>query len=578
MSYQALYRKYRPTNFSEVVGQDVVTKTLQHALMSGRVSHAYLFSGPRGIGKTTLSKILAKSVNCLELENGNACGHCKNCIEASKRECPDIIEIDAASNNGVDEIRELRDKINLVPSELKYKVYIIDEVHMLSIGAFNALLKTLEEPPSHVIFILATTDLHKVPITIVSRCQCFYFKRISEHDIVSRMKEVVEKEKIQIDDDVLLAIANYSDGGMRDALGLLDKLVSYSNERITMQDMQEVNGIVSDEDIKELIQHIQKKDVSFVLEQLDEYYKNGKDLIRLVEEMILNLRNQLVSKYLDHNDTIDSAFVSQFAVKLNQILNELKNSGNLKVLLEIELLQFMDDGANQNHIEKLENQIEEKQVLSQKVEKSVNDLNVASHVEKTESIDKKEEIEQRKPDETTSNIANKMTDEEVKSRNDLRINNTFALATKADLLKIRNQWKNIMDYTLDREIGAIACFLADGVPVAASSKNVIITFEYPSMIERGNDIMESVEQAFERIFGTFYHLVFLTNEDWQKEKEQYISNKNQNISYTYQEEVEKIVLIETNETKTDPLDYLDEENNLTKTAIQLFGKDIVKID
>lgn len=574
MSYQALYRKYRPTNFSEVVGQEVATKTLQNALVSGRISHAYLFSGPRGIGKTTLSKIMARAVNCLELENGNPCGHCKNCLASMKRECPDIIEIDAASNNGVDEIRELRDKINLVPSELKYKVYIIDEVHMLSIGAFNALLKTLEEPPSHVIFILATTDLHKVPITIVSRCQCFHFKRISVLAIVDRLKRVVEEENIQIDDDVLLTIANYSDGGMRDALGLLDKLASYSNDRITMEDMQEVNGIVSDEDVKDFIQHIYDRDILFVLNKLDFYYKNGKDLIYLVEQMILNLRNQLVSKYLDHYDAIDSEFISQFAIRLNQILNELKNSTNLKVLLEIELLLFMDR-KDKRLPEKSEWANETKNLKSQISKNDVGEQNKSTSTLDKVGMEENDKVEQKNSIDATTD--QKKTTEEIVERNRLRINNTFALASKADLLNIKDQWKNVMDFTLDHEIGAIACFLADGIPVAASSKNVIITFIYPSMIERGNDMMERVELAFERIFGQFYHLVFLTREDWEKEKKQYISNKNQNILYSYQEENDTIlssnVELESSASLADT-----EDNNLSKTAIQLFGKEIVTVD
>ena len=227
--YQALYRKYRPLYFSDVVGQDNIVKTLKNSIITQSFGHAYMFNGSRGTGKTTVSKIFARTVNCINPKDGEACGKCENCKNAFEKECVDIIEIDAASNNGVDEIRKIIDNINLVPSKLKYKVYIIDEVHMLSIGAFNALLKTLEEPPEHVIFILATTDPQKVPSTIISRCQCFTFNRLPDEIIVDQLKKVAKKEKIKVDSDVLKEIAYFSNGGMRDSLGYLDQLRAYTD-------------------------------------------------------------------------------------------------------------------------------------------------------------------------------------------------------------------------------------------------------------------------------------------------------------------------------------------------------------
>ena len=247
MSYLALYRKYRPVDFNNVYGQEEVVTVLKNAIVTGKISHAYLFCGPRGTGKTTIAKIVARLVNCDNLIDGNPCGKCYNCLNYLNSN--DIVEIDAASNNGVDEIRELRDKVNLVPSNAKYKVYIIDEVHMLTMQAFNALLKTLEEPPSHVIFILATTEPHKIPLTISSRCQKFRFSKISDDKIFDRLKDICYCENISTDDDTLYEIARLSDGGMRDAINILDQLVAYSNGNITIDDVYKVNGSVSYNDL-----------------------------------------------------------------------------------------------------------------------------------------------------------------------------------------------------------------------------------------------------------------------------------------------------------------------------------------
>ena len=251
--YQALYRKYRPKNFEDVVGQDVIVKTLKNSIKNNIVSHAYLFNGPRGTGKTSIAKIFAKILNCHDLKNLKPCDKCISCNQLNNNQNIDIIEIDAASNNGVDEIREIRNKIMLVPSNSKYKIYIIDEVHMLTTQAFNALLKSLEEPPAHIIFIFATTEIHKIPKTILSRCQRFDYKRVSNDNIVKRLKYICEQEKIKIEDDALFEIAKLSDGGMRDSVSLLDQAVAYTDNTITSKDIYYINGTLVKDEINSFI-------------------------------------------------------------------------------------------------------------------------------------------------------------------------------------------------------------------------------------------------------------------------------------------------------------------------------------
>ena len=293
--YQALYRKYRPRSFSEVAGQDHITETLKNELKSGRISHAYLFTGSRGTGKTTCAKILAKAVNCLDLKNGDPCNACENCIGIDDGSVLDILEIDAASNNGVENIRELRENAVFTPAKGKYRVYIIDEVHMLSTGAFNALLKTLEEPPAHVVFILATTEVHKLPATILSRCQRFDFKRIEPEVIADRLALVAEKEGLDLTRDAALLIASMADGGMRDALSILD-LCAGQEGTIDEQTVEKVSGMAGREYLFQLSDALLRRDAAGALTLIGELHNASVDMQRLCEELIGHYRNLMLIK------------------------------------------------------------------------------------------------------------------------------------------------------------------------------------------------------------------------------------------------------------------------------------------
>ena len=295
-AYQALYRKYRPQTFDDVSGQAAVTQTLKHQLQTGKMSHAYLFTGSRGTGKTSCAKILAKAVNCLEPDHGNPCNRCAACRSIDSGACMDVLEIDAASNNGVDNVRDLRDDAIYSPSQVKMRVYIIDEVHMLSLSAFNALLKIIEEPPEHLLFILATTELHKVPATILSRCQRFSFRRISQEDIAARLQYVAYQENIDLDDSAARVLARMADGGMRDALSLLDQCASATTGELTAQRVYDCLGIAGEQKAAELMGYISCHDTTHALELFNRLYADGKDLGALLDELACMTRDLLMIK------------------------------------------------------------------------------------------------------------------------------------------------------------------------------------------------------------------------------------------------------------------------------------------
>ena len=583
--YQALYRKYRPQTFDDVVGQTTVVKVLKNSISQHKFCHAYMFFGSRGTGKTSLSKIFAKAVNCLESVDGNPCGKCKNCLIASEKECVDILEIDAASNNGVDEIRELRNKINLVPGELKYKVYIIDEVHMLSIGAFNALLKTLEEPPEHAIFILATTDPQKVPETIISRCQCFSFERISTDMIVERLKYVCNQENILIEDDVLREIAISSDGGMRDSLGILDKLSSYTSDLITMDIYTELNGLITKKDLKTLCDFVFTANYKEVLNQINSFNNSGKNLIQILSQFMYYLRDLLIDYYVNQNSINYSVLlVEKLITSINEKMFDIKKSGNPKIYIEILLLNFMSDISDSNSTKSVDNKVSS--IKNMLVEKNSNDN--AGH-NNVVNDDKYENVESVEPEMKYEDILTNYNDDSI-SQDDLstvdkkvvdnvntgdilniddiikvRINNAFALANKQVLNHEIDNLKLLNDYTFDQKIGYLVCELLNSKFRVASDDIVVLSYEYESIVQQNLLHLEQMEEVYSDITHSSKKFAIISDLEWDKLKKEYIQHLKEGNHYEVLEEPEKVFKKE----ETDDI--------ISSDASMLFG-DIVEID
>lgn len=524
--YQALYRKYRPKNFNEMIGQDVIVKTLQNAISRNKISHAYLFTGPRGTGKTSTAKIFAKTINCERPENGIPCEKCVCCTQINNQQNVDIIEIDAASNNGVDEIRELKNKVNLVPSISKYKVYIIDEVHMLSTSAFNALLKTLEEPPSHVIFILATTDPHKVLPTILSRCQRYDFKKVSESKIYDRLKYVCEQEKITIDDSALKEISRLANGGLRDALSILDQVAAYSNDTITEKNVHDVNGTITQNDLKRMILSLTNDDLLNIFNIIDDYDNSGKNFVKLIEEIILFYKNILLMKkipnYFDNNySELYNEFSNLYTEEqLIDILNELnsnvsviKNDSNSRLIFELAIIKIINIKKNS---QKFNKQLDNNETIS---------LNTKN--KKSENSD----VELKKEMETKEKIISPEIENQINQLQDIRINNTLSKLNKKIIIEYKEKFKSLNFKLLDPENGEIISMILDGELKAASEEYLLFVLKTDNITKLFNLSIPKIEQFLNNEYSTKFKVIGVEQNKWNYIKNQF-NNKTKKFEYT----------------------------------------------
>ncbi|RFB31925.1 DNA polymerase III subunit gamma/tau [Bacillus sp. RC] len=560
MAYQALYRVYRPQSFNDVVGQQHIIKTLQNALVQEKFSHAYLFSGPRGTGKTTAAKILAKAVNCEKAPIAEPCNECATCRGITDGSISDVIEIDAASNNGVDEIRDIRDKVKYAPSAVRYKVYIIDEVHMLSIGAFNALLKTLEEPPAHVIFILATTEPHKIPLTIISRCQRFDFKRISPEDIVYRMEEVLGSEELEVSEDALYEIAKASEGGMRDALSLLDQAISYSTEKVSLEDVLSITGAVSQAFIVKIVQAIFNENIVEALDSVESLIKNGKDPARFVEDLIFYYRDVLLYQASEENayllekaavneefkelsSKMDSAFIYKVIAELNQTQQEMKWSNHPRVLLEVALVKLAQSSTKQEDtlpyqdiLQKM-NQMEAE--LQQLKEKGIQ----VDHTAQAAQTEKKQTRQSRSQYKTPVG----------------KVNEVLKNATRQNLETIKRSWAQVLDTLKQQNKASHAALLSNSEPVASSDQSFILKFKYEihckMASENNNNVRDNLENILYTLIGSKREMVAIPESEWDKVREEFLQGQQSDGSSGQPQEEDPVVA----------------------EAKKLFGEDLIEI-
>ena len=496
--YQALYRKYRPKTFDEVSGQDIIIKILKNSIANNKISHAYLFTGPRGTGKTSIAKIFSRTINCENPINSAPCEKCNCCLQ---KDNIDIIEIDAASNNGVDEIREIKEKVNLVPTLGKYKVYIIDEVHMLTIAAFNALLKTLEEPPKHVIFILATTEPHKIPATILSRCQRYDFKKISESKIYEKLKYIIENEKISINDQAIKEIARLSDGGLRDAISILDQVIAYSNENITEEDIHNINGTLTQYQLKDFVDAMYTKNLKFMLDSIEKYDEQGKNLVKLTEEIILFFKNILINKNIDIEDNMYTEYKQKITneqlydiiKELNNSIYEMKKSDNVKLILELSLIKI-------TNIKEIKNNIQ---------------INSVKPIETIEEKNEEKKVKQ------ISKTVNKIDNKKLEELKKIRIDNTLSSLDKKNMKEKMEEMSNLREKMLISSYGEFISMILDSKIKASSQENIIFVFDKSAESNYFNENLNKIQKLFEEELNRNYKPIAVDVDEWEKIKTEF---------------------------------------------------------
>ena len=546
MAYKVLYRKYRPQDFNDLYGQDNIKTLLKESIKQQKLAHAYLFSGPRGTGKTSTAKLFAKTINCENPIDGIPCNKCNSCL--NYEESPDIIEIDAASNNGVDEIRDLRDNAKILPALSKYKVYIIDEVHMLSQSAWNAFLKILEEPPKHIIFILATTEIQKIPITILSRCQRYNFQKINNNVISENLKRIADLEKIEIDEEAIKYLAELSDGGMRDALSFLDQL-SKENQKITIELIEKTFGVIGTNDINEIIDALSSQDIDKFNQIIDNYKNKGLDLNLLINKLIDYLYSLEIKTINSGQNVLTITDIKNLSKDLSECYNKKGAFNLIKIIL---LSYFSDKNADkQSKIISREIILEAKQENSEPIKKENH-----SEIIKTEaSPETKEDLKENDFDEQTD-LSKPLKEEFIR----IRINNAYVGATKEIKSNFKNKWERFIKYiTIDNK-SEILSLIEDLQVEVVSPTNVIFSSKSLSTSLLFNNNLELIEKEYQKHTNSTEVFICLDENRWLKEKSEFIKNKNK--KYEYIEEIK---------TET-------EQTEVYNAAKDIFADEIIEVN